>query len=122
MLIVSSVMTAYLTSLFGNTVDNSKTESLQENITIFTILIGIVSAGIVSPIYEEIFYCGFIYRWLRTRVNMIWAIVISSLIFTFAYFPTINAMPVNFISGIVFAWAYERTGSVVPGMICSRCV
>lgn len=116
-LIVFSVMAIYLTSFLGNTMDNSKTESLQQNVTLFTLVIGIASAGIVSPIYEEIFYRGFIYRWLRTRISMRWAIVISSLIFTLAHFPTLNAMPVNFISGIVFAWAYERTGSVVPGMI-----
>ncbi len=116
-LIVLSLATLYLTSLLGNTVDNSKTESLKQNVTLFTIIIGVVSAGIVSPFYEEIFYRGFIYRWLRTRISMRGAIVISALIFTLAHFPTMNAMPVNFISGIVFAWAYERTGSVVPGMI-----
>lgn len=116
-LIILSVMAVYLTSFLGNTVDNSKTESLQQNVTLFTIVIGIVSAGFVSPLYEEIFYRGFIYRWLRTRIRMKWAIVISALIFTLAHFPTINAMPVNFISGVVFAWTYERTGSVVPGMI-----
>ncbi|MDQ0172546.1 CPBP family intramembrane glutamic endopeptidase [Paenibacillus tundrae] len=117
MLIVLSVGAVYLTSLLGNTVDNSKTESLKQSVTVFTILIGVVSAGIVSPIYEEIFYRGFIFRWLRTRVSMSWAIVISSLIFTAAHYPTMNAMPVNFISGVVLAWTYERTGSVVPGMI-----
>ncbi|WP_339273952.1 type II CAAX endopeptidase family protein [Paenibacillus sp. FSL W8-0426] len=116
-LIISSVATLYLTSFLGNTMDNSKTESLKQHVTICTMIIGIVSAGIVSPYYEEIFYRGFIYRWLRTRVSMRWAIVISSLIFTFAHFPTMNAMPVNFISGVVFAWTYERTGSVVPAMI-----
>lgn len=116
-LIVFSVTAVYLTSFLGNTVENSKTVSLQQNVTLFTIIIGIISAGIVSPFYEEIFYRGFIYRWLRTRVGMRWAIVISSLIFTLAHFPTMNAMPVNFISGVVFAWTYERTGSVVPGMI-----
>ncbi|WP_369802655.1 lysostaphin resistance A-like protein [Psychrobacillus sp. OK032] len=76
-----------------------------------------ISAGVVSPVYEEIFYRGFIYRWLRVRLGMNWGIVISSLIFTIAYFPTINAMPVNFINGVVFAWVYEKTGSVIPGMI-----
>ncbi|CAH1225571.1 type II CAAX endopeptidase family protein [Paenibacillus sp. JJ-223] len=116
-LIIFSVATLYLTSFLGNTMDNSKTESLKQHVTICTMIIGIVSAGIVSPYYEEIFYRGFIYRWLRTRVSMRWAIVISSLIFTFAHFPTVNAMPVNFISGVVFAWTYERTGSVVPAMI-----
>ncbi|WP_338086281.1 CPBP family intramembrane glutamic endopeptidase [Lysinibacillus xylanilyticus] len=43
--------------------------------------------------------------------------MISSLIFTIAHFPTLNAMPVNFINGVVFAWVYEKTGSVIPGMI-----
>lgn len=116
-LIVFSVAAVYLTSLLGNTVENSKTESLLQNVTLFTVTIGIVSAAIVSSFYEEIFFRGFIYRWLRTRVGMSWAIVVSSLIFTLAHFPTFNAMPVNFIGGVVFAWTYERTGSVVPGMI-----
>ncbi|MCC3359588.1 CPBP family intramembrane glutamic endopeptidase [Bacillus sp. REN16] len=115
--IILSVAVVLLTSLLGNSVDNSKTESLQQNINLFTILIGIISAGVVSPVYEEIFYRGFIYRWLRVRLGMNWGIVISSLIFTIAHFPTLNAMPVNFINGVVFAWVYEKTGSAIPGMI-----
>lgn len=111
--IILSVAVVLLTSLLGNSVDNSKTESLQQNINLFTILIGIISAGVVSPVYEEIFYRGFIYRWLRVRLGMNWGIVISSLIFTIAHFPTLNAMPVNFINGVVFAWVYEKTGSVI---------
>jgi hypothetical protein len=106
-----------ITSLFGNSVDNSKTEALKQQVNGFTVLIGIVSAGIISPVYEEIFYRGFVYRWLRTRTGAGWSIVISSLIFTAAHYPTFNAMPVNFISGVVFAWTYERTGSVIPAMI-----
>ncbi|WP_274309950.1 CPBP family intramembrane glutamic endopeptidase [Solibacillus daqui] len=115
--IVLSVALLVLTSALGNGVDNSKTESLQQNINLFTILIGIISAGIVSPIYEEIFYRGFIYRWIRVRLGMKWGILLSSLIFTIAHFPTLNAMPVNFITGVMFAWAYEKTGSVIPAMI-----
>ncbi len=115
--IISSVIVVLLTSYLGNSVDNSKTESLQQNINLLTILIGVISAGLISPIYEEIFYRGFVYRWLRVRLGMNWGIVISSLIFTVAHFPTINAMPVNFINGIVFAWTYEKTGSVIPGII-----
>lgn len=26
-------------------------------------------------------------------------------------------MPVNFITDVMFAWAYEKTGSVIPAMI-----
>lgn len=116
-LIVLSLTALYLTSFLGNSVENTKTESIQQNVNMLTVIIAIVSAGIISPIYEEIFYRGFIYRFLRNRVGMNWAIIVSSLIFTLAHFPTTNAMPVNFISGIVFAWSYERTGSVIPGII-----
>lgn len=115
--IILSVIVMLITSFLGNSVDNSKTESLQQNINFFTILIGVISAGVISPIYEEIFYRGFVYRWVRVRLGMNWGIVISSLIFTVAHFPTLNAMPVNFITGVVFAWTYEKTGSVIPGII-----
>lgn len=116
-LIVLSLAAVYLTGLLGNPVENSKTESLQQHVSLFTIAIAIAAAGIVSPFYEEIFYRGFIYQWLRARTGTGRAIMISSLIFTAAHFPTTNAMPVNFISGVVLAWTYERTGSAVPGMI-----
>lgn len=116
-LIVLSILTVVVTSMLGNPVDNAKTESLRENVNVFTLLIGLLSAAFISPLYEEIFYRGFMYRWLRSRTGVAAATVISSLIFTAAHFPTLNAMPVNFISGMIFARAYERTGSVIPGII-----
>ena len=55
---------------------------MQQNLTFFLVLIAFISAAIISPIYEEIFYRGFLYRWLRTRTGFMGAILISSLIFT----------------------------------------
>ncbi|MFE7376760.1 CPBP family intramembrane glutamic endopeptidase [Bacillus cereus] len=117
MLLVGDVIVMVLTSFIGNSYENSKTEAIQQSVNFFTVLIAFVSAAIISPIYEEIFYRGFLYRWLRTRFGMIGAILLSSLIFTIVHIPTYNAMPVNFLSGIVFAWAYERTNSIWPSVI-----
>ncbi|PHD41497.1 CPBP family intramembrane metalloprotease [Bacillus toyonensis] len=117
MLLVGDVIVMVLTSFIGNSYENSKTEAIQQNVNFFTVLIAFVSAAIISPIYEEIFYRGFLYRWLRTRFGMIGAILLSSLIFTIVHIPTYNVMPVNFLSGIVFAWAYERTNSIWPSVI-----
>ena len=114
---VGAVIIMVLTSFLGNSWENSKTETMQQNLTFFPILVAFVSAAIISPIYEEVFYRGFVYRWLRTRTGFMGAILISSLIFTIVHIPTYNAMPVNFFGGIIFALAYERTNSIWPAVI-----
>jgi membrane protease YdiL (CAAX protease family) len=116
-LMVGALIIMVLTSFLGNSWENSKTEAMQQNVTFFTVLIAFISAAIISPIYEEIFYRGFLYRWLRTRIGFIGAILFSSTIFTIIHIPTYNAMPVNFFSGIIFALAYERTNSIWPSVI-----
>ena len=116
-LLIGAVIIVILTSFIGNTWENSKTESLQQNVTILTVLIAFVSAAVISPIYEELFYRGFLYRWLRTRIGFYGAIVISSTIFTIVHIPAYNVMPVNFFSGIIFALAYERTNSIWPSVL-----
>ncbi|MGF2614616.1 CPBP family intramembrane metalloprotease [Rossellomorea vietnamensis] len=116
-LLVGAVIIVVLTSFVGNTWENSKTEAMQQNVTLLTVLLAFVSAAVISPLYEEIFYRGFIYRWLRTRVGFKGAVLLSSLIFTIIHIPTYNVMPVNFFSGIIFAVAYERTGSIWPPVL-----
>lgn len=116
-LLVGAVIIVILTSFIGNTWENSKTESLQQNVTFLTVLIAFVSAAVISPIYEELFYRGFLYRWLRTRIGFYGAIAISSTIFTVVHIPAYNVMPVNFFSGVIFALAYERTNSIWPSVL-----
>lgn len=116
-LMVGAVLILVLTSFIGNTLENSKTESMQQNETFFSFLIAFISAAVISPIYEEIFYRGFLYRWLRSRIGFSGAILLSSIIFTAIHIPTYNTMPVNFFSGIIFALAYERTNSIWPSVI-----
>lgn len=116
-LLIGAVIIVVLTSFIGNSWENSKTEAMQQNVTFFTVLIAFISAAVISPIYEEIFYRGFLYRWLRTRMGLKGALLLSSLIFTIIHIPTYNVMPVNFFSGILFALAYERTGSIWPPVL-----
>ncbi|MGM7700560.1 lysostaphin resistance A-like protein [Pseudalkalibacillus sp. Hm43] len=97
--------------------ENSKTESLQSQLNIVTFLIGFISAAIVSPIYEEIFYRGFVYRFLRYKYGIPAGLIISSTIFMIVHIPTYNTLPINLVTGLVFAWTYEKTGSIWPGVI-----
>jgi membrane protease YdiL (CAAX protease family) len=116
-LIVSSILLVVVMDILGVAVDNSKTESLQEQVTWFTFTIAFLSAAVISPIYEEIFYRGFLYKWIRGKWGVGAGLIVSSLIFTVVHIPTYNTLTVNFLSGMIFAWTYERSESIVPSII-----
>lgn len=116
-LVVGSIGLLIVMSLLGVGSENSKTESIRTQMTVMHICIAWVSAGVISPIYEEILYRGFLYRWFRSKYGVRTGMIISSFIFMIVHIPTYNVMPVTFISGLLFAWTYERTKSVFPSMI-----
>jgi len=116
-LFIGSAILMVLTSLIGNTWENSKTDSMQENMAFLPIILALLSASVISPLYEEIFYRGFLYTFFKNRFGVTYGVIISATIFTFAHIPTYNAMPVNFLGGVIFALAYERTKSIWPPIL-----
>lgn len=116
-LIGTSLIIVILMELLGGTSENTKTQSLQSNMGILSFLIAFVSAAIISPIYEEIFYRGFLYRWFRVKWGVPAGILLSSSVFMLVHIPSYNTLPVNFLTGVIFSWTYEKTGSIYPGMI-----
>ncbi len=116
-LIIFSILLVLAMDLMGIGVENNKTESIQSQVTPLNFLIAFVSASIISPIYEEIFYRGFLYRLLRSKRGIATGMLVSSFIFMIVHIPTYNVLPATFASGLIFSWTYEKTGSVIPGII-----
>ncbi|MEK4486247.1 type II CAAX endopeptidase family protein [Psychrobacillus sp. FSL H8-0484] len=116
-LIIVSIAIAIGMEVLGGELENSKTESLQSRMTPINFVIAFVSASIISPIYEEIFYRGFLYRWFRGKYGILIGMVVSSLIFMVVHIPTYNVLPTALVSGLFFSWTYEKTGSIIPGII-----
>lgn len=116
-LMAGIVIITVLTSFIGNTWENSKTDAIQQDISFTTALIAVISASVISPIYEEIFYRGFFFRWFRTRLGFVGGVFFSALIFSIVHIPTYNVIPVAFFSGVIFAIVYEKTGSIWPSVI-----
>ncbi|WFT74419.1 hypothetical protein [Halobacillus naozhouensis] len=56
---LTGILAAIIMELLGGTYQNSKTESIQTDRNIVRFIVGFISAAIISPIYEEIFY-----RWV----------------------------------------------------------
>lgn len=74
--------------------------------------------AIAAPIAEEIFFRGMLFGGLRRRLSTIPSALISALVFGGLHATSgISAVPVLIIFGFVLALLYERTGSLLPGMV-----
>jgi membrane protease YdiL (CAAX protease family) len=74
-------------------------------------------AGIVvAPLVEEIFFRGFLFTGLREKYGWIAAALISSGFFAAVHLQPI-VMPPIFLLGMIFAYLYQRTGSIWPAVI-----
>lgn len=70
---------------------------------------------IAAPVLEEIVFRGLLFATLRRRLAWPVAAVISAAIFAAAHGYGAAGFGSVFISGLLWAGAYEKTGSVLPG-------
>jgi CAAX protease family protein len=74
--------------------------------------------AIAAPICEETLFRGFLFGGLRERLPRIAAALLSALVFGGLHaFTGISAVPPLVFFGFVLALLYERTGSIVPGIL-----
>jgi membrane protease YdiL (CAAX protease family) len=73
---------------------------------------------IAAPISEEVCFRGMLYGGLREKLPRIAAALISGLIFGALHAVTgVTAVPPLIVFGFLLSLLYERTGSIVPGII-----
>jgi membrane protease YdiL (CAAX protease family) len=81
-----------------------------------------VSAAVVAPLFEEVIFRGLLQGVLVTLLgtNHRWrAVLLAAALFAAIHIPEVtwHALPSLFILGIIFGWLYERTGSLLPGVL-----
>lgn len=76
----------------------------------------VLLVGVLSPIAEELVFRGVLFGWLRRHVGFWGAGVFSALVFAGAHGIPDIILPTA-ILGLLFAWIYERTGSLWPAML-----
>lgn len=72
---------------------------------------------LLAPFFEELIFRGILFTTLRTKFSFPLSMVASGLIFALAHGYGVIAFLTVLWSGLLWAWAYERTGSVIPGML-----
>lgn len=78
----------------------------------------ILLIAIAAPISEEVFFRGMMFGGLRRRMPMLLAALISGIVFGGLHAVTgISAVPPLIAFGFILALLYEKTGSIVPGIL-----
>jgi hypothetical protein len=84
-----------------------------------SLALALLAVAVIAPISEEIIFRGFTFRWLQGRLPLWGAVLVSAAIFSAAHVgwaePTLF-LPV-FLSGILLAYVYAKSGSLWPGVI-----
>jgi hypothetical protein len=75
----------------------------------------LVVGGLAVPFGEELLFRGVFYTWLR-RWGIVVAMLGSSLIFGFNHGLNVD-FPATVVLGLLLALAYERSGSIWPGVV-----
>ncbi len=78
-----------------------------------TLLYAWVTVGVVAPIVEEAFDRGFVFGGLAAHWGPWPAILVSAAVFSVAHL-TPGLMLPAFVTGVIFAWVYWRSGSIWP--------
>lgn len=77
----------------------------------YQIALVIVITSIIVPIWEEIFFRGYIHNVLRNRLGMWSAIIVSSLLFGLFHIVPLQILGA-FSLGLLLAWLYDRSGNL----------
>ena len=73
---------------------------------------------IAAPISEEVCFRGMLFGGLREKLPRLAAALLSGLIFGGLHALTgVTAVPPLIVFGFLLALLYEKTGSIVPGII-----
>lgn len=79
-------------------------------------LIGI-HAVVFGPIFEELLFRGLLFATLRTKFDFGPAAILSAIMFSLIHGYGIAGFLSVAWTGVLWAWAYEKTGSLLPGVI-----
>ncbi|MDX6609294.1 MAG: protease family protein [Solirubrobacterales bacterium] len=83
-----------------------------------TVPVQILLIVIAAPISEEVCFRGMLFGGLRERWPRVFAALVSALIFGGLHaFTGLSAVPPLIAFGFILALLYERTGSIIPGIL-----
>ena len=76
-----------------------------------------LEVSVLAPLFEEIIFRGIVFGSLRRRFGWLLSALLSATIFAFVHGYGVVGFCAVWWSGFIWAWAYEKTGSLLPGIL-----
>ena len=71
---------------------------------------------LIVPVSEEVFFRGYMFRWLSERAGTPTGFAVSSILFAFVHF-NLEGFPIYVGVGLIFAWVCRRSGGLLAPSI-----
>jgi len=83
------------------------------------VVLAIVAVAAIAPIVEEVFFRGLLYRSLRNRLSILPAALLAGALFGLVHISgyPLDTLPLKAAFGVIACLLYERTGSLLPGIV-----
>ena len=85
--------------------------------TTLEVMVTTLEYGVLAPLFEEAIFRGVLFASLRTRFRWEVSALLSALAFSVVHGYGLVGFLTVFWSGLLWAWAYEKTGSLWPGVV-----
>jgi len=76
----------------------------------------ILCLGILVPVCEELVFRGLMYKRMRENAGFVWAMIYTAIVFSFVHVNIVQAI-YAFVMAVVFAFVYEKYGSLTAPVI-----
>ncbi|MEK7014546.1 CPBP family intramembrane glutamic endopeptidase [Bacillus sp. FSL R9-9410] len=77
----------------------------------------LISFAILTPIFEELIFRGFLLRFFSERFPFWIAAVVTSFFFGIAHTYSLGVMVITFFTGLLMAILCKKTNSIIPAML-----
>jgi membrane protease YdiL (CAAX protease family) len=81
------------------------------------LVFNLIDATVFAPIFEELLFRGLVFATLRRQFRSVVAAALSAAIFSSLHGYSLLGFASIFWTGVLWAWAYEKTGSLLPGIV-----
>ena len=101
------ILELVLPFIFKNTESNSNSLQIGQFIMEF------ISICICAPICEEIIFRFGLYEYLNKKVNVIFSIIITSILFSIFHLYSLDGVIILFIVSIIWNYSYYKTNNLI---------